>query len=341
VSALLGADTRRLDVLADGFRGHSQDLQSLQIMARRAMAELRSAWAGPDFETVALRWDHEAGPRLADVTSALSTMAGVLRIQAQEQRHTSDDVPARRPFDPGGGSDSVSSSLSGLAAGTGAGINFDASGSRTPERPLADRARDEVMIGFVRHDVGAEAAALSVLGGNDRIQYELSAAKAQAAAGYSIGLDSHGSLAASADASAAAYLGYAAGRLGGGSDLANGSLGARAFLGARATANTSASIGPKGATVRLGGGAFAGAKAEAEVGGTVAGATAAAGAEISYGIGAHANVNAQVSTTKVELSMGLGATVGIGAGVMFDVSVSPGEMMASVNHIFDELSDAR
>jgi hypothetical protein len=342
VSALLGADTRRLEVLADGLRGHSQDLQSLQIMAHGAVAEMRSAWAGPDFETVALRWEHEAGPRLTDVLSALTTMAGLLRLQAQEQRHTSDDAVALHPVDSGGGSDRASSNLvSGSSAGMGAGINIDVKSRGTPVRQLADRARDEVMIGFVRSDVGVEVAALSLQGSNDRIQHELSAAKAAAAAGYSVGLDSHGNLAASADASAAAYLGYAAGKVRGGSDLANGYVGAQAFVGARATADASGSIGPKGGMVKLGGGAFAGAKAEAEVSGTVAGATAAAGVEISYGIGAHANANAELSTSKIELSMDLGVTVGVGTGVMFDVSISPGEMMANVGHVFDELSDAR
>jgi hypothetical protein len=31
----------------------------------------------------------------------------------------------------------------------------------------------------------------------------------------------------------------------------------------------------------------------------------------------------------------------VGSGVMFDVSISPGEMMANVDHVFEQLNDAR
>jgi len=67
-----------------------------------------------------------------------------------------------------------------------------------------------------------------------------------------------------------------------------------------------------------------------DVDATIAGATAVAGAEISYGIGARANLGAQLSTTKVGVALDVGAALGVGFGVTFDVSVNPQEVMEAV-----------
>lgn len=111
-----------------------------------------------------------------------------------------------------------------------------------------------------------------------------------------------------------------------------------AYIGAEATAEGQASIGPGGAKIDAGLEAFAGGKAEVsaaqEIGdyGSVGG-----GAEVSYGIGAHANVDGEISADRVGFSVDVGATLGIGAGVDFDVSVSPKEIIGDVS---EGLSDA-
>lgn len=111
-----------------------------------------------------------------------------------------------------------------------------------------------------------------------------------------------------------------------------------AYIGAEATAEGQASIGPGGAKIDAGLEAFAGGKAEVsgsqEIGdyGSVG-----AGAEVSYGIGAHANVDGEISADRVGFSVDVGATLGIGAGVNFDVSVSPTEIIGDVT---DGLSSA-
>jgi hypothetical protein len=320
-------------------------------MAARAVAEMRSVWAGPDFEIIARRWEQEAAPRLTDVSTALSTMAAHLRAQAQDQRLTSSaevtsaDVSGGTALTGGVAVAGVSgaamggASMSGAAMSVGAGGDSSGGvrgGQRTYPRTTADGTKDHVNLTVAQGDSHVDVSALSLQGQSDRLQFELSAAKAEAAAGYSAGLDGHGNLAASADASAGAYLGYAAGRLRVGSGIAKGSIGGVALLGAQAQADASGSIGRDGAEGGLGAEAFAGAQSGIDVSGTIAGGTAAAGAEISYGIGARGKVEAELSTTKVELAMDVGVALGLGGGLTFDVSVSPAEVLADVEHALDK-----
>lgn len=302
MSQLLGADTRRVDLIAERLHRYSQDVQSLRSAAQRAVIELRSAWGGTDFQRLDQGWEHEAGPRLADAASSLSAMALALRTQVAEQRRVSGDA---------GGA--------GMARGdpapTGGG------GYRR-----VDQGRTN---GF-----DAEASLVSVGGGDDSLSYELAAGKVGAKADYSVDVDAHGNLRASAAASAAAYLGYAAGRAQAGNDLARVGAESRAYVGAEVGADASGSIGLGGAAGHLGAEAFAGAKAAVIVDATVAGVTAAAGAEISYGIGAHAEADVEVSSTSVGVALDVGATLGLGVGAKFDVSVNPQEVIATIEHAF-------
>jgi len=275
-------------------------------MAQRAVAEMRNAWAGPDFESIAQRWEQEAAPRLTDVSTALSTMAGALRAQAEEQRHTSGETGS--PSIPSGGVEQ-----GGLASGSGGGV-APGDGHREKIEDLEPRYLD--------------------------VSGDHFAGRVEAAADYSVDLGAHGNLVASAGASAVASAVQVAGRIGGGSDFANGSVGGKAYVGAEAKADASGSVGPDGAKVHLGAEAFAGAKAEVDAGGTLAGVTAAAGAEVSYGVGAHADVDLALSATSLGVSMDLGATLGIGAGAKFDVSVNPQEVMANVGEATEDIGEA-
>lgn len=321
MSQLIGADTRRVDAIAEGLHGYSQDVQDLRTMAERAVIEMRNAWSGGDFEHIAHRWEQEAGPRLAEAASALSTMVVALRAQSAEQRR-----------------------VSGYAEN--AGVAGNAMKVRFPLRsgpPVgAGAARGDPWLGGGVTSGGggqprtngfdADASLLSVGGGSDNFQYELSVGKVEATADSFAGLDAHGNLVASAGASAAAYLGYAAGGARAGNDLAQVGADGEAYVGAAAAAGASGSIGAGGAAGHLGAEAFAGAKAVVGASGTIAGATAAAGAEISYGIGAHANVDAELSAAKVGVAVDLGAALGLGAGFKLDLSVNPQEVIASVDH---------
>jgi uncharacterized protein YukE len=374
MSALLGADTRRVDLIAEGLRGRSGDIQDLRTMAQRAVAELRNAWAGPDFESIARRWEQEAAPRLTDVSSALSTMASALRAQAEEQRHTSSgtgspSIPAGPGGTPcgvasGGGVASVAGHrkeiedldpddldvngnhfggsaltfINGHLVGREGNVRIEA-GAGVPDPTLSEGVSDNVRLNLARADVGADASLASLKGGDDNARFELSAARVEARAGSSLDIDAHGNLVGSADASAAAYLAYAAGKLHRGSDFANGTLGGKAYVGAEARADASGSVGRDGAKGHLVAEAFAGAKAEVDAGGTLAGVTAETGAEISYGIGAHADVDAELSATGVGVSVDLGATLGLGAGVKLDVSVNPQEVIANVGHAVEDIGE--
>jgi len=354
VSVLLGADTRRVDAIADGLRGHSDDVQSLRSLAARAVAELRSSWSGGDFEGVAARWEQQAGPRLVDAASALSAMAASLRAHAAEQRSTSTSLLR-------GAAGSTGTGVLGGAGALGNGGPVD-----TPVIPRAataieeldpddivvsvrgllagnqdqiDTVKDHVKVNITAGETRADASLVSAEGGDDNAAYEVAAAKVEAGADYSVDVDAHGDLVGSAGVSAAAYLGYAAGKVQAGNDFAKVGAQAKALVGAEVGADASVSIGRSGVAGHLGAEAFAGARAEVVAGGTVAGVSAAAGAEISYGIGAHANLDGDLSATKVGVALDVGATLGIGTGVSFDVSVNPQEVIDGVGHGVDELGD--
>ena len=308
---LMGADTRRIDLISDVLQRYSQDVLNLRSMAQRSLIEIRDAWVGGDFEQLAQRWEQEAGPLLADAASSLSAMVVVLRVQAAEQRRVSGDVgsawaqavTSRTPMDAVGPQGNP-----GFGGGL-ASVGIDPAGI---------------------DDVHSDASLVSCSGGNGNLHYELAAGAVEARAGASVVADTRGNAIASAGASAAAYLGFARGTAEAGNDVAHVRGRATGYVGAVAGAGASGSIGSGGAKGHLGAEAFAGGAAAVDADGTVAGVTAIAGAEISYGIGARANVGAQLSTTKVGVALDVGAALGVGFGVTFDVSVNPQEVMEAI-----------
>jgi len=316
MSQLMGADTRRIDLISDGLQRYSQDVLNLRGMAQRAVIEMRDAWVGGDFAHIARSWEQEAGPLLADAAASLSAMVAVLRVQAAEQRRVSGDAGSAgaQAFTSRGretrfGLDAVGPQGNPGSGGSLASVGVDLAGI---------------------DDVHTEASLVSTAGGNDNLQYELAAGAVRASAGASAVADTHGNVIASAGASAAAYLGYATGSAHAGNDTAHAGTRATAYVGAEAVAGASGSIGSGGAKGHLGAEAFAGGSAAVDVDATLAGATAVAGAEISYGIGARANLGAELSTTKVGVALDVGAALGVGFGVTFDVSVNPQEVMEAV-----------
>lgn len=314
---LIGADTRRVDAIAQRLHGYSQDVQDLRVIGQRAVLEMRNAWGGGDFEQIAQGWESQAGPRLVEAASSLTAMAVALRTQSAAQRGVSASGGSGG-FTPG----------AGHPVGAGA-IRDD------PWLPggVSSTGDEQPQV----HGSDREASLLSVGGANQNFQYELSLGKAEATADSLVGVDAHGNAVASAGASAAAYLGYAAGGAHAGNDVARASADAQAFVGAAAGASASGLIGLGGAAGHVELDAFAGAKAVAGVSGTLAGATAAAGAEISYGIGVHADVDAELSATKVGVAVDLGAALGVGAGAKLELSVNPQEVMdavAKIDHVF-------
>lgn len=378
MSELLGADTRRVDIIAERLRGYSRDIENLRIIAQRAVAERRNGWGGPDFERLAQRWEQEAGPRLRDVSSALSTMAAELYAQAEGQRQASGSYERKNTGDlKASDVDAHLKTVSEKEYNNGAlktrhgklgpvetmtidalhGNQTDTSSSVFinghkaavaeslvwgPNGKLVNEptAADHVKLNLAQGDVGVEASLASVKGEGDNYAYELSAGKVEAKADYSVDVDAHGNHVASAGAAAAAYAGYTAGKLTAGNDFARVATDGKAYVGAEVKADASGSIGPDGARGHLGAAAFVGGKAEANLGGTLAGVTATAGAEISFGIGAHANADAALSATKVRVSADIGATLGIGTGVKFDVSVNPQEVIANVDHAIDDIGQS-
>lgn len=315
MSQLLGADTRRVDAIAAGLHGYSEDVQDLRTLAQRAVCEMREAWDGGDFESIAQRWEQETGARLGQVASSLAAMVVALRSHTAEQRLVS-------------GPDRTSLGARGVFAAPAAALGGVS----------ADRLGEGGGGGGVGVVPGDADALLSVVGGSGNAGYELSAGKVEATAGHFLDVDDGGNIVASASASVAAYLGYAAASVHAGGGFARAGADGTAFVGATVRADASGSIGASGAAGHLGAAAFAGGKAVVTASGTIAGAAAAAGAEISYGIGAHADVDAELSATGVGASLDVGATLGLGAGVMVDLSVNPQEVIELLASIDDLLA---
>ncbi|MGO1584184.1 MAG: hypothetical protein ACTHXO_13300, partial [Actinomycetaceae bacterium] len=114
-----------------------------------------------------------------------------------------------------------------------------------------------------------------------------------------------------------------------------------AYIGAEATAEGQASIGPGGARIDAGLDAFAGGKAEGEVSQDIGDyGSVGVGGEVSYGIGAHAEVDGEISADRIGVSVDVGATLGIGAGVNFDVSVSPSEIIGDLGDAGQAVADS-
>ncbi len=192
MSQLMGADTRRVDLIAEGLQRYSQDVQNLRTMAQRAVFEMRNAWAGGAFEHTAQRWEQEAGPRLADASS-LSAMVAVLWLQAAEQRRVSGDAGSARAQVSTSGTHRGAVGTPGHPGSVGGAVSLG-----------VDQAEID--------DLGADASLVSMVGGNDNLAYGLALGTAGARAGSSFDVDTDGNVVASAGASALACLGYAAGR---------------------------------------------------------------------------------------------------------------------------------
>jgi hypothetical protein len=313
-----------VDAIAERLHGYSRNVQDLTAIAQRAVIEMRNAWGGGDFEHIALSWEHEAQPRLAQSATTLSSMAFSLQANSSAQRRVSGGGSWGSAGYAGGGADAR------FPLRTGVPVEADAADSDPwPVGGSTSTGGERSALS----GADREASLVSVGAESENYRYELSLGKVEATADSLAGVDAHGNLGAAANASAAAYLGYAAGGARAGNDLAHVSADSQAFVGAAAAAQASGMIGLGGAAGHLGGEAFVGAKAVAGVSGTLAGATAAAGAEISYGIGVHADVDAALSATKVGIAVDVGAAIGLGAGVKLEVSLNPAEVMEAMEAV--------
>lgn len=110
-------------------------------------------------------------------------------------------------------------------------------------------------------------------------------------------------------------------------------------VGATAAAAGSVALGKSGLHANVGGSAFAGGQAKAQVSKTVGPVTAGVGGHVSYGIGVHAQGNVDLGWDKVGASVDIGATLGLGAGVKFDVSVNPQEALEDLGDVAGDVGE--
>ncbi|ALG12526.1 putative T7SS-secreted protein [Kibdelosporangium phytohabitans] len=140
-----------------------------------------------------------------------------------------------------------------------------------------------------------------------------------------------------AGASAEAYLAKASaeGTVGWG-DHASVSGKAEGFVGANAEAE--ANIGWGGADVSAG--AFAGAKAEGDIGAEVGGVGAGVHGEAWAGAGAEASAQLGMGNDgKFHIGASVGLGLGVGAKLGFDVSVDPGKVVDTVSDVAGAVGD--
>ena len=183
---------------------------------------------------------------------------------------------------------------------------------------VESRAETEVSAAVLRGEAGDES-----LGASGELL------SAEAGADAAAGIDATRGAYAEANAHAGAYLGKGEAHFATDSGTAGE---VSAYLGGEANAEAQAQIGPGGASISAGADAFVGGKAEAGINQDIGDyGSVGVGGSVSYGIGAEANVDAEASWDRIGFSGEVGLTLGLGASLDFDVSISPKEIIGSLN----------
>jgi hypothetical protein len=89
MNELLGANTDTLDRMAESLRVDARRLQDIRSRAQHAVAEMQTAWNGPDLWHLTQQWEQQGPPALASASTSLDTCASRLRAQSSAQRGAS------------------------------------------------------------------------------------------------------------------------------------------------------------------------------------------------------------------------------------------------------------
>lgn len=212
-------------------------------------------------------------------------------------------------------------------------------GREKSDRSILDQVQTEPL---VRQDLWDESAHAEVWGdqwGDDELGASAEVLSANAETTGEAGVSLEDGAYVQANAEAGAYL--ARGEANWQNQYGTSAEG-EAYVGAEASAEGLASLGPGGARIDAGLEAFAGGSAELGVAQEIGDyGSVGAGAEVSYGIGAHADVDAEISADRVGFSLDVGATLGVGAGVNFDVSVSPSDIISDLSDAGGAVADSQ
>ena len=85
---MFGADIRQLRELATTFTGAARTIDTTVTSLRPALS--RAGWTGPDARRFGHEWFGRLAPQLSDAARRLTTAAGVLKSDADEQERASD-----------------------------------------------------------------------------------------------------------------------------------------------------------------------------------------------------------------------------------------------------------
>jgi pimeloyl-ACP methyl ester carboxylesterase len=100
MSGFVGADVDQLDSLA--VRLERQAAAYREISASSTLALMVATWTGADIERVRSEWNRISKPAILRVSDELSRLAGEIRLQAAQQRETSNAASGRTASDSSG-----------------------------------------------------------------------------------------------------------------------------------------------------------------------------------------------------------------------------------------------
>ena len=320
-----GADLEALGQSATKLSDIAKRIDDVTADVGKSVGRLKSAWGGDDYGRLASGYMSQIQPSLSAVAKGIAAMAEVLRGEVAEQRAGSD----------GGGSDSFGGGQfgGGGASGSWGNASAEASGPAfggSIERPgivdlvegntgsAEERAKKnypDAKLTLVEGKVAAEASVYRNKGDNHDVRFM--SAEATANAGVTI---EDGRLNATAGVAASAMIGSAT--VGGSYGPASGSV--SAMVGAEGSAEGKLGIGPDGFAASAHAEAFAGAKAEVQVGADLGVGKVSGTLEGYAGAGVKFDAEATFKNGKIESHVEMGAALGLGLGYSFDVSIDTG-----------------
>src|SRR5688572_8694700 len=94
-TGMVGADPDHLDSLAAAIDTSADAVEALGYTVRASLA--RTEWTGDDGDHFRQDWDSRHGPAITTTVAALRTAARAVRVDAAEQRITSNDATGMLP----------------------------------------------------------------------------------------------------------------------------------------------------------------------------------------------------------------------------------------------------
>ncbi len=320
-----GADLEALGQSATKLSDIAKRIDDVTASVGKSVGRLKSTWGGDDYGRFATQYTSQIQPSLSGVAQGIVAMAEVLRSEVGEQGAGSDGAGSGSfgGGEFGGGGASGSWWNAGAeASGPTSGFSMERSGivdlverDKLSAEEYAKKDHPDAKVTLVEGSVSADASVYRNKGDNYDVRFL--SAEATANAGVTI---EDGRLYAAVGVAASAMIGSAT--VGGSYGPASGSV--SAMVGAEGSAEGKLGIGPDGFAASAHAEAFAGAKAEVQVGADLGVGKVSGTLEGYAGAGVKFDAEATFKNGKIESHVEMGAALGLGLGYSFDVSIDTG-----------------